>query len=100
MQKGQCYDDVATMSSIKRGVATQIKSVNKNVLYTHCYGHALKLEVNDFIRKVEVLKHAWVMIKEVCNLVKNSPSREAKLKETHETTKDKNQNIRAFCPTH
>ena len=100
MQKAQCYDDVATMSSVKRGVATQIKSVNKKVLYTNCYGHALKLEVNDFIRKVEVLKHAWVMIKEVCNLVKNSPSREAKLKETHETTKNKNQNIRACCPTH
>ena len=58
MQKAQCYDDVATMSSVKRGVATQIKSVNKKVLYTHCYGHAFKLEVNDFIRKVEVLKHA------------------------------------------
>ena len=100
MQKAQCYDDVATMSSVKRGVATQIKSVNKKVLYTNCYGHVLKLEVNDFIRKVEVLKHAWVMIKEVCNLVKKSPSREAKLKETDETTKNKNQNIRAFCSTH
>ena len=85
--RGQCYDGAATMSGTKRGVATQIKSLNMKVLYTHCYGHVLNFAVNDCIRKVEVLKDAWVMIKEVCNLVKKSPSRETKLNEIRETTK-------------
>ena len=51
--RGQCYDGAATMSGTKRGVATQIKSLNKKALYTHCYGHPLNLAVNDCIRKVE-----------------------------------------------
>ena len=44
--------------------------------YRHCYRHPLNLAVNDCIRKLEVLKDAWVMKKEVCNLVKKPPSRE------------------------
>ena len=66
--RDQCYDGAATMSDTKCGIATQIKSSNKNVLYTHCYGYALNLGVNDCIRKIEVLKYTWVMTKEVCNL--------------------------------
>ena len=76
------------MSGIKRGVTTHIKGLNKKILYTHCYGHALNLAVNDCIRKVEVLKDARVMIKGVCNLVKKSPSRENKLNKICETTKN------------
>ena len=37
------------------------------------------------------------MIKEVCNLVKKSPSRETKLNEIRETAKDKNRSIGAFA---
>ena len=33
-----------------------------SLVQTHCYGHALNFEVNDCIRKVEVLKDAWVVI--------------------------------------
>lgn len=82
------------MSGTKLGVATQRKSLNKKVLNTNCYGHALNPAVNDCIRKVAVLKDAWVIIKEVYNLVKKSPSRETKLKEIRETTKKKNKNIK------
>ena len=68
-ERGQFHDGAATMSGTKRGLATQIKSLTKNVLYTHCYGHALNLVINHCTRKVEVLKDAWMMIKEMCNLV-------------------------------
>ena len=81
----QSYDGAATMSVTKGGVTTHIKRLNRKILYTHCYGHALNLAVNDCIRKVEVLKDSWVMMEEVCNLVKKSPSRETKLKEICET---------------
>ena len=62
------------MSDTKRGVGTQTKKSN--------------LAVNDCIRNSEVLKDAWVIIKEVRNLVKNSPCRETKLKEIREMTKN------------
>ena len=68
--RGQCYDGAATISGTKHGIATQIKSLNKKVLYAHCNGHSLSLSVNDYIRKVDVLKNELVMIKEVCILVK------------------------------
>ena len=87
--RGHCYDGAATMSGAKRGFATQMKSINEKVLYTHCYGHALNLAVHDCIRKVEVLKDAWGIIKRVYTLVKKSPSRVTKLQEIRKTTKIK-----------
>lgn len=63
------------MSDTERGVGTQTKKSN--------------LAVNDCIRNSEVLKDAWVIIKEVRNLVKNSPCRETTLKEIREMTKNK-----------
>ena len=97
--RGQYYESAATMSGTKCAVAAQTKSLNKKVLYSYCYGHALNLAANACIRKFEVLKDAWVIIKEVYNLVKKSPSRETKLQKTRETTKNLNKYIRAFCPT-
>ena len=49
-----------------------------NIQAWHCYEQALNLGVNDCIRKVEVLKDAWMMIKEVFNMVKKSPFKETK----------------------
>lgn len=68
-ERDQFFDGAATISGTKCGLATQTKSLSKNVLCTHCYGHALNLVINHCTRKVEVLKDAWMMIKEMCNLV-------------------------------
>ena len=38
--RSQCYDGAATMAGKRKGVATQIKAINRKCLYTHCYGHA------------------------------------------------------------
>lgn len=47
---GQCYDGASTMS----GVATQIIAINGKCLYTHCYGHALKLAIKDACNGIPV----------------------------------------------
>ena len=39
------------------------------------------------------------MLKEICNLVKKSLSRESKIREIREKTKNHNKGIRVFCPT-
>ena len=97
--RGQCYDGVSTMARIKNGVAAKIKLMNKAALYTHCYGHALNLAVNDCIRNTKDLSDVWVMLKEICNLVKKSLLRESKIREIREKIKNHNKGIRVFCPT-
>ena len=56
------------MAGVKNGVAGKIKLMNEDALYTHCYGHALNLAVNDSIRNTKDLNNVWVMLKEICNI--------------------------------
>ena len=95
----QCYDGASTMAGVKNGVAAKIKLLNDAALYTHCYGHALNLAVNDCMTNTKDLNDVWVMLKEICNLVKKSPSRECKIRDIREKTKNQNKGIRVFCPT-
>ena len=96
--RGQCYDGALTMAGVKNGVAAKIKLLNDAALYTHCYSHALNLAMNDCIRNTKDLNDSWVMLKEICNLVKKSPSRECKIREIREKTKNQSKGIRVFCP--
>ena len=41
------------------GVAAKIKLLNDAALYTHSYGHALDLAVNDCIRNTKDLNDIW-----------------------------------------
>ena len=97
--RGQCYEGASTMAGVKNGVAAKIKLLNDAALYTHCYGHALNLAMNDCIRNTKDLNDVWVMLKEICNLVKKSPSRECKIREIREKTKNQSKGIRVFRPT-
>ena len=97
--RGQCYDEASTMARVKNGVAAKIKILNDAALYTHCYGHALNLAASDCIRNTKDLNDVWVMLKGICNLVKKSPSRECKIRDIREKTKNQNKGIRVFCPT-
>ena len=72
--RGQCYDGASTVG-VKNGVAAKIKLLDNAALYTHCSSHALNLALNDCIRNTKDLNNVWVMLKEICNLAKKSPSR-------------------------
>ena len=65
--RGQCCDAASTMAGVKNGISAKIKLLNDAALYTHCYGHALNLAVNDCIRNIKDLNDVWVMLKEICN---------------------------------
>ena len=95
--RGQCYDGASTMAGVKNVVATKMELLNDAVLYTHCYGHALNLAVNDCIRNIIDLNNVWVMLKKICNLVKKSPSRECKIREIREKTKNPNKGSESFA---
>ena len=44
---GQCYNGVTNISGIRSGVSTQIIKEEKQVVYTHCYVHALNLAIGE-----------------------------------------------------
>lgn len=61
----QCYDGASAMSGTRSAV------------YTHCFGHALNLAVNDTIRQSPIMKSALDTVNEVSKLIKKSPKRDA-----------------------
>ena len=97
--RGQCYDGAAAMTGAKSGVATQIKAINGKCLYTHCYGHALNLAVNDSIKSVACLKGVFEVVHEICKLIKKSPKRNTKLDEIRKQSNNDSKGIYALCPT-
>ena len=50
LYQGQCYDGASIMSGTKNGVAKLICDDEARGAYTHCYGHALNLAVNDMLK--------------------------------------------------
>ena len=99
--RGQCYDMAATMAGKKTGVATQIQKLEPRAVYTHCYGHALNLACNDSIKTCNLLRDTLDVTREITNLIKESPRREAifkRLKGAKELEKG-SPGIRVLCPT-
>ena len=97
--RGACFDGAATMAGAKTGVATQLKSLNAKIMFTHCYGHALNLVVKDACSKVDCLKESFEIVHEICKLVKKSPKRDNKLHELREESGNQTTGIHDFCPT-
>ena len=97
--RGQCYDGASSMSGKRSGVATQIKSLNKKCLYTHCYGHALNLAVGDVFKTIANLESTFATAHEISKLVKKSPKRNMKLDSIREASNNETKGIHNLCPT-
>lgn len=97
---GQCYDGASNMSGIRTGVATRINALESKALYTHCYGHALNLAVQDTLKSIKVMEHCLETVHEITKLVKKSPNRDAIFKHIKdEISGDAVPGIRLLCPT-
>ena len=77
--RGQCYDECASMSGSKSGLAVQIKSEEERELYTNCYAHSINLAVGDTMKVCPVFKDTIDNTYELTKRVKMSPKRDAKL---------------------
>ena len=53
---GQCYDGASSMAGCKTGVSTTILRKEHRALYTHCYGHAQNLAVQDAVKANVILR--------------------------------------------
>ena len=86
------------MAGKTSGVAAQFKKLNTKMLYTHCHGHALNLDVKGVCFKVDMLKMTFEMTRGICKLVKESPQRNNMLEEIRKTTKNQAKSVHSFCP--
>ena len=75
----QCYDGSSKMNSKKAGAAKQIKDIEENAFFTHCYTHAFNLAVGDAIKNSEIMKEALETTHEITKLIKKTQKRDAKL---------------------
>ncbi len=101
MCRGQCYDGASTMSGRRSGVSTQIAGIEPRALYTHCYGHALNLAIQDAIKGVKIMADALETVYEITKLIKKSPKRQSifkAIKNLEEVTTG-SIGIRILCPT-
>ncbi len=87
------------MAGAKSGVAVQIQEKAPKALFTHCYGHALNLSVNDTIRQSTVMRDCLDTSFELIKLIKFSPKREAMLNLIKEEVGSDSPSIRTLCPT-
>ena len=87
------------MSGTKTGVATQFKSLNKKMLFTHCYGDALNLAIKDTCFNVDCLKETFETVNEICILVDKSPQRNTKLTDLRGKFENESKGVHSFCPT-
>ena len=74
--RGHCYDGASNMAGSKSGVSTQLSKEEPRAAYTHCYGHALNLAVNDMMKKNRLMSDTLNTTSEISKLLKFSPRRD------------------------
>ena len=94
--RGQCYDEAASMSGVRGGVATQIQKEEPRAVYTHCYGHTLNLACSDAVKKCKPMRDAMDTAYELIKLIKKSPCRDAVFQKLKA---ENSPGIRVLCPT-
>eukprot|EP00731_Ephydatia_muelleri_P010741 Em0005g1327a len=93
------YDGCSTMAGARAGVAVKIQELEPRAMFTHCYGHALNLAVNDTITKVPKMKDCLDTCYEIVKLIKFSPKQEAMLSQLKEEMGSDAPGVRTLCPT-
>ena len=97
--RGQCYDGASAMAGSRSGVATTIRAKEPRALYTHCYGHALNLAVQDTVKGNPVIRDTLDTVEEMTKLIKKSPKREGLFQKLKNDIACESPGIRLLCPT-
>ena len=97
--RGQCYDGAGSMAGCRTGVATTIQQQEPRALYTHCYGHALNLAVQDSVKNNAILRDTLDTVEEMTKLIKRSPKREVIFKKFKNELSVDSPGVRLLCPT-
>ena len=96
--RGQCYDGASAMSGLRSGVATWFLEEEGRAIYTHCYGHALNLACSDTIKGCKVMRDTLDIAKEILQLIKKLPRRDAIFQHHKEEMAASTLGLRILCP--
>lgn len=97
--RGQCYDGASAMAGCRTGVATALLRKEPRALYTHCYGHALNLAVQDAVKANPILRDTLDTVEEMTKLIKKSPKREVLFRKVKDDVVCESPGVRLLCPT-
>ena len=97
--RGQCYDGASAMAGCRTGVATTLLQKEPRALYTHCYGHALNLAVQDAVKANPVLRDTLDTVEEMTKLIKKSPKRKVIFHKVKDDIVCESPGVRLLCPT-
>jgi len=87
------------MAGVRAGVATQFCEIEQQAVFTHCYGHALNLAVDDTMRQSKLLCHALDTVGEIFKLLKYYPRRDTLLEKLKIDLVTAVPSFRSLCPT-
>ena len=87
------------MAGTNRGVPAKMQQIDPRAVFTHCYGHAINLSVNDTIKGSPTMKDCLDMCFELVKLIKFSPKREAILTRIKEETGSESPSVQTICST-
>lgn len=68
-------------------------------LYTHCYGHALNIAVQESVKANHILRDTLDTVEEMTKLIKKSPKRQAIFLKVKDDIACESSGIRLLCPT-
>jgi len=97
--RGQCYDGASNMSGARSGVATRLTDLESRALYTHCYGHALNLAIQDLVKGVKVMEDTLDTVYEITKLIKKSPKWEVIFQKIKDEVASASPGVCIWCPT-
>ena len=81
--RGQCYDGVSNMPSLRKGVASYILKESLNVIVTHCSSHNLNLSIAT-TSKIPIIDNILEVYKCITIFFNTSPKRERLLENVAE----------------
>ena len=87
------------MAGACNGVAAKIQQLEPKAVFTHCYGHALNLSVNDTVKKCNIMRDCLDTCYEIIKLIKFSPKRNVMLNSIKEKVGDDAPSVHTLCPT-
>ena len=96
---GQCYDGASSKAGCKTGASTTILQKKHRTLYTHCYGHALNLAVQDAVKANVILHDTLDTIEEMTKLIKKSPRKQVIFEKVKHDISLDSPGIRLLAPT-
>ena len=97
--RGQAYDGAANMQGKRKGLATLIRNEVPAALPVHCLAHSLNLCLQDVTRKVQLLRDAIDIVREIEGLINNSPKQEHLFNEILLQSEGPKVGIKPLCPT-